>query len=162
MAVTRNITATYRGPGRVVTGLLALGQREDRALAYLMAGCVVVFIAQLPRLAREAHLNGEDLNMLMGATLMAWVFIAPLVLYAVAALSHLVAKLLKGRGTPFGARLALFWALLASSPLMLLNGLVAGFVGPGIELQIVGFLWFAFFIWFWLSGLIAAERTEAT
>ena len=72
MAVTRNITATYRGPGRVVTDLLAMGQREDRALAYLMAGCVTVFIAQMPRLAREAHLTGEDLNMLMGATLMPW------------------------------------------------------------------------------------------
>lgn len=161
MAVTRNITATYRGPGRVVTGLLALGQREDRALAYLMAGCFLVFIAQMPRLAREAHLNGEDLNMSLGATLMAWVFIMPLVLYVIAALSHLIAKMFKGRGTPFGARLALFWALLASSPLMLLNGLVAGFVGPSLELQIVGFLWFAIFIWFWLSGLIAAERTEA-
>ncbi|MEE4186911.1 MAG: YIP1 family protein [Roseobacter sp.] len=162
MAVTRNITATYRGPGRVVSGLLALGQREDRALAYLMAGCIVVFIAQLPRLAREAHISGEDLDMLMGATLMAWIFIAPLVLYCVAGLSHLVAKLFKGRGTPYGARLALFWALLASSPLMLLNGLVAGFVGPGVELQAVGFLWFAFFLWFWLSGLIAAERTEGS
>jgi hypothetical protein len=160
MAVTRNITATYRGPGRVVTGLLASGQREDRALAYLMAGCLVVFVAQMPKLAREAHITGKDLDMLMGGTLLAWIFIAPLLLYCVAALSHLVAKLFKGRGTPYGARLALFWALLASSPLMLLNGLVAGFVGPGLELNTVGFLWFAFFMWFWLAGLIAAERIE--
>ena len=161
MAVTRNITATYKGPGRVVTGLLAMGPREDRALAYLMAGCLVVFIAQMPRLARQAHLNGEDLNMLMGGTLLAWIIIAPLVLYCVAGISHLVAKVFKGRGSHFGARLALFWALLASSPLMLLNGLVAGFIGPGIELQIIGFLWFAIFMWFWFGGLIAAERAES-
>lgn len=160
MAVTRNIRATYRGPGAVIRRLLATGPREDRALAYLMAGCVVVFVAQMPRLAREAHLSGDDLNMLMGATLMAWIFIAPLALYIVAALSHLVAKLFKGRGTGYGARLALFWALLASSPLMLLNGLVAGFIGPGVELQIVGLLWFGVFIWFWLGGLIAAERAD--
>lgn len=160
MAVTRNITATYRGPGRVVTGLLAAGPREDRALAYLMAGCLVVFIAQLPRLAREAHITGEDLDMLMGATLMAWIFIAPLVLYCVAWVSHLLAKVFRGQGTSYGARLALFWALLAASPLMLLNGLVAGFIGPGLELQAVGFLWFAFFTWFWLAGLIAAERKQ--
>ncbi len=161
MAVTRNIKETYRGPGRVVNSLLAMGQREDRALAYLMAGCIVVFIAQMPRLAREAHLSGEDLNMLMGASLMAWIFVAPLALYCLAGISHLVAKLLKGRGTAYGARVALFWALLASSPLMLLHGLVAGFLGPGLELQIVGFLWFACFLWFWLGGLIAAERSEA-
>ncbi|MEM1075963.1 MAG: YIP1 family protein [Pseudomonadota bacterium] len=158
MTVTRNITATYKGPGRVVNGLLALGQREDRALAYLMAGCLVVFISQMPRLARQAHLTGEDLNMLMGATLLAWIFIAPLAFYCVASLSRLIAKLFKGKGTAYGARLALFWALLASSPLMLLNGLVAGFIGPGVELQVVGFLWFACFVWFWIGGLIASER----
>lgn len=158
MAVTRNITATYRNPGKTLRGLLALGQREDRALAYLMAGCLVVFVAQLPRLAREAHLTGAELNMLLGASLMAWVFIAPLLLYCIAGLSHLVAKIFKGRGSHYGARLALFWALLASSPLMLLWGLIAGFIGPGLELQVIGLLWFATFGWFWISGLIAAEK----
>ncbi|MFK7764056.1 MAG: YIP1 family protein [Roseobacter sp.] len=158
MAVTRNISATYKGPGRVVAGLLALGQREDRLLAYLMAGCAVVFVAQMPRLAREAHLTGEDLNMLMGATLLAWVFIAPLGFYCLAGISHLLAKIFRGKGTHYGARLALFWALLASSPLMLLNGLVAGFIGSGIQLQIVGFVWFTVFMWFWIGGLIVAER----
>ena len=144
-----------------MTRLLALGPREDRALAYLMAGCLIVFIAQMPRLAREAHINGDDLNMLMGASLMAWVFVAPLVLYVLAAISHVIAKVFRGKGTHYGARLALFWALLASSPLMLLNGLVAGFIGPGLELQAVGFLWFAVFGWFWIGGLVAAERADA-
>jgi len=160
MAITRNIRATYVGPGRVVSGMLAGGPREDRALAYLMAGCAIVFISQLPRLAREAHLTGGDLNMMMGGALMAWVLIAPLVLYAIAGVSYVIAKLLRVRTTAFGTRLALFWALLAASPLMLLNGLVAGFVGPGIELQIVGFLWFAFFIWFWFAGLNATRQVE--
>ncbi|MGZ2257910.1 YIP1 family protein [Roseobacter sp. A03A-229] len=161
MAVTRNITATYRNPGKTLRGLLALGQREDRALAYLMAGCMIVFIAQLPRLAREAHLNGDELNMLLGASLMAWIFIAPLALYCLAALSHLIAKIFRGKGSHYGARLALFWALLASSPLMLLWGLIAGFIGPGLELQVVGLGWFLVFGWFWISGLIAAERAPA-
>ncbi|MEP2640303.1 YIP1 family protein [Roseobacter sp.] len=158
MAVTRNIRLTYRNPGKILRGLLALGQREDRALAYLMAGCFVVFIAQMPRLAREAHITGQELDMLMGAALMAWIVIAPLMLYCLAALSHVVAKVFRGRGTFYGARLALFWALLAASPLMLLNGLVAGFIGPGLELQIVGFGWLCIFGWFWIGGLIAAER----
>lgn len=158
MPVTQNITATYRGPGRVLRRLLDAGQREDRALAYLMAGCVVVFIAQLPRLAREAHLTGQELNMLLGATLMAWLFIAPLLLYLLAAITHVVARALRGQGSFYGARLALFWALLASSPLLLLHGLVAGFVGPGLELQIAGMAWLLVFGWFWISGLLAAER----
>ena len=162
MAITRNIRATYTGPGRVVSGLLAAGQREDRALAYLMAGCLVVFVAQLPRLAREAHMTGGDLNMMMGGALMGWVLIAPLALYVIAGMTFLIGKLFRGQGTAFGARLALFWALLASSPLMLLNGLVAGFIGPGLELQVVGFLWFAFFLWFWLAGFMATQKADTT
>lgn len=157
MPVTRDIVATYGGPRRVLRRQLALGPREDRALAVLMAGCVVVFIAQMPRLARQAHLSGEDLNPLLGGTLMAWVFIAPLILYALAQITHWAARALGGKGSPFGARLALFWAILASSPLILLNGLVAGFIGPGPALTLVGLVWLAVFGWFWGASLYEAE-----
>lgn len=161
MAVTRNITATYKGPGRVVAGLLALGQREDRALAYLMAGCVLMFLGQLPSLARQAHLSGEDLNMMMGGALLGWVFLAPLALYCLAAVSHMVARVIfRGKGSFYGARIALFWALLAAAPLFLLVGLVAGFLGQGLEWKIVGALWLGCLTWFWVAGLVAAERAE--
>lgn len=158
MPVTSDITATYRGPGRVMRRLLSMGQREDRALAILMSACVLVFVAQMPRLAREAHVTGQELNMLLGGTLLAWVIIAPLLLYVIAALSHVVARLFGGRGDWYGARLALFWSLLAASPLLLLHGLVAGFIGPGPALQGVGFLWLVVFGWFWISSLRQAER----
>ncbi|MEM7632147.1 MAG: YIP1 family protein [Pseudomonadota bacterium] len=158
MSISRNIVATYRGPGAVIRRLLALGQREDRALAYVMGACALVFIAQLPRLAREAHLTGQELDMLMGGSLMAWIFIAPLLLYCIAFVARLVGRVVGGRGTPYGARLALFWALLASTPLLLLHGLTAGFIGPGIELQAVGLLWLCIFLWFWIGGSIAMER----
>ncbi|WP_415402848.1 YIP1 family protein [Tateyamaria sp. SN3-11] len=158
MAITRNIAATYRGPGRVVQRLLSLGEREDRALAYLMGACVLIFIAQLPRLAREAHLTGQELNMLMGATLMAWVFIAPLLFYVIAFLARMVAQVLGGKGTAYGARLVLFWALLATTPLILLHGLIAGFIGPGVQLQLVGLVWCAMFLWFWIGGTLVQEK----
>jgi hypothetical protein len=137
--------------------LLSAGTREDRALAMLMAGCVLAFISQLPRLSREAHLTGEELNPMLGGALFAWLFIAPLMFYLIAALSHLVARLFKGNGDWFGARLALFWAFLAASPLMLLNGLTAGFVGPGAALTLVGFVWFVAFMVIWLVSLKVAE-----
>ncbi len=157
MPVACDIVATYRGPRRVMRRLLEMGTREDRALAILIAGCVIVFVAQLPRLAREAHLTGQELNPLLGGSLMAWIFIAPLLMYALALVSHLLARAVGGKGTGFGARLALFWACLAASPLILLHGLVAGFVGPGIQLQIVGALWCAIFLWFWVTSLREAE-----
>lgn len=159
MPVTSDITATYRGPRRVMQRLLSMGQREDRALAVLMGACFIVFIAQMPRLSREAHLTGQELNMLLGGALLGWLFIAPLMLYALAGLSHLIARLVGGQGNWFGARLALFWSLLASTPLLLLHGLVAGFIGPGPGLQAVGFVWFVIFAWFWIASLLQAERS---
>lgn len=160
MPVTADITATYRSPGTVMRRLLSMGPREDRALAFLMGFCVLAFVAQLPKLAREAHLTGQELDMMMGGALMGSVFILPLVLYLVAGVTHLVLRALGRGGTGYGARLALFWALLASTPLVLLYGLVAGFVGPGPALTAIGLIWVGLFLWFWIAGLRAATQAE--
>ena len=159
MAVTSDIAAMYRRPRPVVARILGMGQREDRALVFLMLFCALGFVAQLPRLSREAYLQEQELNMLMGGALLGWVFLAPLMFYGIAALSHLVAKIFGGKGQWYGARIALFWALLASAPLMLLHGLVAGFIGPGAAQTLVGVLWLAVLGWFWFTGLRLAERS---
>ncbi|MBR9892803.1 YIP1 family protein [bacterium] len=158
MSLSREILATYRGPGKVVARLLSQGPREDRALMLVMAACALFFIAQMPALSRQAHLEETELNPLLGGALLAWLVLAPLLFYLVAFLSHLVAKLFGSKGSAYGARLALFWALLAATPLVLLNGLVAGLMGPGLQLTLVGLVWFAVFLWFWLSGLAAAQK----
>ena len=159
MAVTTDIAAMYRRPRPVVARLLDMGPREDRALVFLMLFCALGFVAQLPRLSREAYLQEQELNMLMGGALLGWVFLAPLMFYGIAALSHLVAKIFGAKGQWYGARIALFWALLASAPLMLLHGLVAGFIGPGAAQTLVGVLWLAVLGWFWFTGLRLAERS---
>ena len=87
MAATRDIVASYRNPAAVVRRLLGQGPREDRNLVYLMVACLIFFVAQTPRLAREAHVNGTELVMLLGAPLLAWLFIAPLNFYIVRAAS---------------------------------------------------------------------------
>jgi len=152
MPVTTDIAATYLGPRPVMRRLLAMGTNEARALAILMAGCVVTFIGQWPRLAREAHLAGQELNPMMGGALLGWVIIAPLAFYLLALLAYLVSRASGAHGTAFAARIALFWAWLAASPLILLHGLVAGFVGPGTGLTAVGAIWLAVFGWFWVSN----------
>ncbi len=88
---------------------------------------------------------------------MAWLFWVPLLSYALAAMSHLIAKLFGGKGTWYGARLALFWSLLAASPAWLLQGMVAGFVGPGVALQIVGAGLLLAFLSIWGICLRVAE-----
>ena len=141
--------------------LMAMGAREDRALAFLMGFCVIAFIAQLPRLARDAHLQDQDLAMLMAGALMGSVFILPLLLYAIAWATYLIGKLLGRNSTSYGTRLALFWSLLASTPLVLLYGLIGGFIGPGPALQLVGLLWVAIFLWFWIATLRASGEGAA-
>lgn len=163
MSVTQNIVRTYRGPRAVIRDLLSLGHHEGRALTYLMVACFVVFIGQWPRLQREAMTNPDapPLEGQLMATFFAWVLFAPLIFYGIAALSHLVAKIFGGKGTWFGARLALFWTMLAVSPLMLLNGLVTGFFPQGAERAITGGLLTLAFFAIWLISLAEAERADA-
>lgn len=159
MAVTTDIAAMYRRPRTVFRRLISTGPREDRALMFLMLACGIIFVAQWPRLARAAHLEpGVPLQALLGGALMAWMFLAPLILYALAAASRVVAGLLGGQGTWYGARLALFWSLLAAAPLWLLTGMVAGFLGPGPALSLTGAVALATFLLFWGIGLVETEK----
>ncbi|WP_108484115.1 YIP1 family protein [Oceaniglobus ichthyenteri] len=158
MSVTKDILASYRRPGKVVLRRSAGAPREDRALVIVMVACVLIFVAQWPRLSREAFVTDQDFDMLLGASLLAWLFLMPLILYGVAAISHMVAKIMGGRATWYEARIALFWALLAASPLWLLWGLVAGFIGAGPAMDIVGVIAVGAFLAIWISGLWAVER----
>jgi hypothetical protein len=161
MPVTTDIAASYRRPGAVVRGHLARGVTEPRALAFLMGGCLVVFVGQWPRLAREAHLTeGQSLEQLLAGAFFGWVLVMPLVLYALAGLAQLLARAIRRPVGGLASRFALFWAFLAASPLALLAGLTGGFVGEGIEAQIVGAAWLAAFLWFWITGL-RTIRAEA-
>ncbi|WP_432450116.1 YIP1 family protein [Aliiroseovarius marinus] len=158
MSVFQDVLRSYRTPRRVFRERLGVGTREDRALAILMFACLLVFAAQMPRLARQAHETGEDLNILLGAVLLGWVFIMPLVLYALGTATHVIAKLFKANTTSYGARFALFWALLCATPLWLLWGLVAGFIGPGVQMSLVGLIALSVFVLFWSLNLREAAR----
>jgi len=165
MAVTADIVRTWRGPRAVMCGLLAQGKREDRALAYLIVFCLLVFVAQWPRLTRAAAgfdlapgTEPRELVQLMTYELFAWITVWPLAFYALAAVSHLIAKAFRGRGTHYNARLALFWSLLASVPLLLLYGLMVGFLGPVTGTHLVGAAWVLAFGWIWSLSLWEAEQ----
>ena len=124
-----------------------------------MAACALIFVSQWPALARMAHHDPAiPLDARLGGALMGTLFLLPLFAYALAALSHLAARALGGRGSHHGARLALFWALLAISPLMLLQGLARGLAGPGPAQTALGVAVLVCFLAVWASGLIEAER----
>ncbi len=158
MSVVLDMVAAYRRPVAVFRRRLGDGPREDRALATLMVACLLVFASQWPRLQRVALETGEALEPMLGGALFGWLFVMPLVAYALGTLTHLVARLFGGRGTGFSARFALFWALLVASPLWLLSGLVAGFIGDGVELGLVGAVALGAFLVHWSLNLWTAER----
>ena len=158
MSLTGDILRSYRAPRQVLRGKLGAGQREDRLLAVLMGACLLAFVAQWPVNARLAHLDPSvPIEARMAASLQATLFLGPLLAYALAAASHLVLRPFGGRGTFFGARLALFWALLAAAPAILLNGLVRGMIGPGPAETVTGALALGAFLGIWVAGLRVAE-----
>lgn len=159
MAITGDIVESYRHPRAVLRRKLASGAEDGRALAVLMAACALIFVAQWPALARAAATDPAiPLDARLGGALMATLFLLPLIAYGIAAISHLVARALGGRGSHFGARLALFWALLAVSPLMLINGIARGFLEPGAAQSVLGIAVLAAFLLLWINALIEAER----
>lgn len=163
MSVVSEILATWRGPKGPVGRLLQAGPREDRSLIILMAATFLMFLARAPYLARQSALDPSvPLDARLGISLFVMMFAVPLLAYALAFGGHLVMRALGRAGQPYGARVALFWALLAVAPGALLHGMLTGFLGPhGTGVQIVGVGVFAAFLWFWIGGLAAAYPLKA-
>lgn len=147
MSVTNDMIASYRRPGAVMRRHMASGAGEERALIFVVASCFIFFVANLPVLSRVSHLTNTDMAPQLGISIFAWLFVWPLAFYVIAALSSVVLGLFGCKSSWFHTRLAIFWSLLATTPLVLLNGLTGGLVGPGIEQNIVGAIWLGAFFW---------------
>ncbi len=158
MPVVPDILRTWRDPRGVIRDRLSAGVREDRALATVMGACALMFVAQWPRLAREAYIDPSiPIEARLGGALLGVVFLLPLALYLIGALSHLVARVFGGKGTWYAARLSLFWALLAVTPALMFLGLLQGFLGQGGATRAVGGLVLLSFLYLWIRMLIEAE-----
>lgn len=159
MPVVDEILGLWAAPRRSVRARLDQGVREDRALARLMAACALIFLAQWPGLLRAARIDPAiPLEARLGGALLACLVLLPLLAYALAGLSHLLARLFGGRGTGHGARVALFGAMLAIAPAMLAHGLVLGLAGPGGLHSALGVVVLGAFAVLWGAALIEAER----
>ena len=155
MSVIRNIYDSYRRPDTVYKSFVTDYFEEKTALGFLAGGCLLAFISRWPTAARDAHLSDQALDMVLGAALFAWIFIAPLLFYVLAGVLTLVPFFsgLKGIGLPL--RLSLFWSFLAAAPWMLLYGLAGGFLGQGILTNFIGIIWLGVFLWFLTCGFRA-------
>ena len=158
MSVIRNIYDSYRRPATVYQSFVTDHFEEKTALGFLAGGCLLAFISRWPTAARDAHLSDQALDMLLGAALFAWIFIAPLLFYALAGVLTLLLFIggLRNIGLPL--RLSLFWSFLAAAPLMLIYGLVSGFLGRGVLTNLIGVLWLGVFLWFLVCAFRALSR----
>jgi hypothetical protein len=158
MSVTRDIVQSWRHPRLVLRQHLQRPRAEAFAFALLLVFLILAFVAQWPVAARQSYEAGTPSVMPRLLALALAVAASIPVWYGLAALSHLVARAFGGKGSWYGCRMALFAALVAVSPLLLLQGLTAGMIGPGNALIAVQVLVGAGFLYLWISMLIEAER----
>ncbi|MBU2993178.1 hypothetical protein Q4555_01735 [Octadecabacter sp. 1_MG-2023] len=161
MPVTQDIVETYRRPRQVVRRLYGMGPREDRGILWLMIGCFLMFISRLPGLQRQAVQTGSDFQQDTIYAFFTLLMLLPLVFYLIAGILFAVTKLIRPNATGYGARVAVFWGWLAATPIALFYGLLVGLNGlehPGTTL--VGGIWLAVLLWFWISGLAEISKAD--
>jgi Yip1 domain len=157
----------YRGPRASMTRLMR-DTREDRALMLLMTACGIGFVASMPSaLARAERLPTDDpVSVAIAAQLFGFLFLAPLLLYGLAALTHLAARALGGRGSFLGARTALFWSLALTAPVALAIALLGVLLGATVGaaalpwLALLRYAGLAFWLWVFAACLSEAEGFE--
>jgi hypothetical protein len=155
VSVAAKILRTYRAPDAVIHEWLALPRHEGRALAMLMAGCAIVAISTLPHLLAQPGEAPTEAR--ISAVLFAWLAVAPLAFYVIAFALCLVGRAFRLTADGYATRLALFWSVLAATPLWLLNG-----VGMSVPQEnvtfICGFIALAGFLILTGAHLRAANR----
>jgi hypothetical protein len=151
----------WRDPRGAMAREIEGGPSEGRALAQLMLACALFFVASLPGAVRQAADIAEPVEGVVAARLFAWLAVAPLAAYGLAAALHLAALPLGGRAGFRGARAAVFWWALLVAPLTL--GLAA--LGAAVEIAAPGLLpltaWLGYAVLGFALGLLAATLAEA-
>lgn len=158
MSLIPDIVESWRAPGRVLRRHLARPRSEAFVFTFLFSFLLIAFVAQAPYASRMAFLQPEvPMSQRLFAAFLGLLVTIPF-WYLLAALSRLVAGVFGGRGSWYGARLALFWALAAITPAMLLMGLSLGFLGQGAQTNAVGAVIGLAFLILWILMLREAER----
>jgi len=151
------ILASYLSPTKAFTQKLGEGVSETKIFIWLLVSCFLSFLARLPLLSREVHLdvNGPPLDSMIGGVLVSFIFMAPLVFYGLSVILCLLFRVWFNDLKWLYFRGAFFWSLLAVSPLVLVRGVLVGIFGVSAYIDIISVLVFLYFIYI----LICSVRT---
>jgi len=131
------------------------GIREEQTLFFAILFGLLSYLSLLPALAKHAFLTNESLSALAAAQFISSVFMMPLLMYGIAAVSHLILKYFGGQGDYIGARRALFWAALVTTPAILLTSIAEAYFS---EIStILSVITTMIFVWQWVSNLKELE-----
>ena len=131
------------------------GIREEQTLFFAILFGLLSFLSLLPALAKHAFLTNASLSALAAAQFISSVFMMPLLMYGIAAVSHLILKYFGGQGDYIGARRALFWAALVTTPAILLTSIAEAYFS---EIStILSVITTMIFVWQWVSNLKELE-----
>ena len=158
MSLVKDIAAAYTGPRREMAHQLTL-MTEPRILMLGFTACLLIYVSRMPELAAISHIEEDDpatMRARFATMFVSAVIMAPLFLYLVAALSHLILKFTGGQGTWQEARLALMWSILVSTPLVLISGACKVFAPQPVFL-VASLLTTVIFFWQWASCLAVVE-----
>jgi len=159
MSLIGKIAGAYARPKTAIKSQIARSS-EERILFYAMLFSFLSFIARVPELLLLAQ-PGEGSNVLsarIAAMFVSSVLMAPLMLYLVAALSHLVLRAFGGKAGWQQARMALMWSVLVALPLVLISGAVKVLL-PGAAFSVASLVTGVVFLWQWSVCLRVVEFT---
>lgn len=158
MSILGDIGRAYRSPRAEMDHQLHI-MTEPRIMMLGLTACFLSFVSELPAIAAGVTTAGESSDVLNGkaGALFIWrVFFGVLLLYALAALSHLVLKPFKGQGSWQTARLAIMWAVMVATPVVLISGILKVFASPPVFL-VASLLTTVVFFWQWVTCLAQTE-----
>jgi hypothetical protein len=159
MSLVGNLARTWRRPAQVVRELDDQGLREPQLLFFALLACGLIYVAQWPGLSRAAAIDPSvSFEQRMGGALFAVMFLLPLVLYGLAGVVQVMLRLFAAPVHGLRVRLALFWALLSVTPLMLLQGGLSAFLGAGPFVTLFGFVVLGCFLYILGAGLWTVVR----
>lgn len=158
MSLVLNIVRTYRRPRAVVKGLISQELREPQVFFFNALFCVLVLFVQLPVLSLRADTSSMSYEELRSGTIMGVLFVLPLLLYGLALVLGGVLRVLRNPAPGLWVRLALFWSLLAVTPLMMVHSALSATLGQTEAVIGFGFVVAGAFLYILISALVEVTQ----